>query len=140
MGFDNDELSQAKTKTLALTDEQKLRSTGAQYNSLPPGTKQVTKGQVKTSSKSAQTKESMSELFGSHRKVEGELSEGKKRGQVVDDNIEQLQHHQEELARRGVNFDKLQKRFNRALMFLAKGLVIALTVCASMSWRSSMSV
>ncbi len=130
MGFDNDELSQAKTKTLALTDEQKLRSTGAQYNSLPPGTKQVTKGQVKTSSKSAQTKESMSELFGSHRKAEGELSGGKDRGEVVDDNIDDIQHHQEELARRGVNFDKLQKRFNRALMFLAKGLVIALTAAA----------
>ncbi|MFO0749108.1 MAG: DUF4157 domain-containing protein [Myxococcota bacterium] len=126
VGFQNDELSQMKTKSLGMLDKQKMRSTGAQYNTVLPFTDTLTYGKVGPSAFSAETKESTSLLLGRTRKSEYELEQGKDRGQVIEDNVEKIGQAQDELEKRGIKFDKLQKKYNRIVTWVVKGLVTAL--------------
>lgn len=136
--FLNDELSQARTKNLALSDEQRMRSTGAQYNTFlggKSGLKNPLNGKqiVGASASSAETKESMGMVLGRTRKAQSEVHKGDKdRGQVVKDNAKGIQDSQKDLERRGASFDKMRKSYNKIVMGIVKGLV-TLVIAAAMA-------
>lgn len=132
-GFKNDELSQARTKNLAMLDEQRMRGTGAQYNTFLGGKSQVKalgKTVIGSSSSSAQTKESAGILLGHTRKAQTDLRSGVDRSKVLEDHGKNIKDSQDELDRRGKAFDKMQKQFNTVALFLAKALVHAVIAAA----------
>jgi len=132
-GFHNDEISQSETASLALLDEQKQRSTGAQYNSYRgPSPKNPTNGKaiIGASSKSAQTKEASSTLLGRTRQAESELRQGGDRDQVVNDRAKGIQDAQKDLKRLGKAFDEMQKKYNAVAKKVIKAFLRAVVVAA----------
>lgn len=132
-GYQNDELGHLRTKNLSLFDAQKLRSTGAQYNTLLGTKKEVklaSKKLLGANAASAESKEAHAMLAGETRKAQQALRDGDDREDVVDEHAGAIEDAQADAERRGDKFDRMQKAYNKIVEGLAKALVYAAMAAA----------
>lgn len=129
--FVNDEIAQSETRALGQLDEQRMRSTGAQYNSYSgPTLKNPFSGKelLGKHSGSAQTKDSTGVLLGRTRGVHSQLRRGEDRKQVAKENAKSLKEAQDDLDRRGKAFDELRAKYNKLASQIIKALVRAVVM------------